>query len=219
MSDHRDDMRSGMIYVYKLICDNGGAPCIFRNLLSLSICKPHIRTSAQIGDWILGFGGKSRPELCGRLIYIAQVTAIEENGEYYARAQYRRRPDCIYQRISTGYAYVEGSHYHGPEDIEHDLGAKPHFDRARILLSNRFCYFGAKQGPLLDAAITEIYNGLPRDYVKHHAPDIRARLECFIASVFEQFGLGKHGSPTHGDMAMKCHQSEGVDIILQRCSG
>ncbi|WP_226854947.1 hypothetical protein [Acidithiobacillus ferriphilus] len=37
-----------MINAYKLICDNGGAPCIFRNLLSLSICKPHIRTSAKM---------------------------------------------------------------------------------------------------------------------------------------------------------------------------
>ncbi|MHB1642230.1 MAG: Nmad2 family putative nucleotide modification protein [Acidithiobacillus sp.] len=218
MSDLRDDMRSGMIYVYKLICDNGGAPCIFRNLLSLSICKPHIRTSAQIGDWILGFGGKSRPELRGRLIYIAQVTAVEENGEYYAREQYRRRPDCIYQRMPAGYKYVKGSHYHGPEDIEHDLGAEPYFERARILMSKRFCYFGAQQGPSLDA-IRDIYDDLPRDYVKHHAPDIRDRLERFIASVFEQFGQGKHGSPTQGDMAMKCHQSEGDDIILPRCSG
>lgn len=218
MSDLRDDIRNGKIYVYKLTCDNGGAPCVFRNLLSLSICKPHIRTSAQEGDWIVGFGGKSVPELRGRLIYIAQVTAVEESGEYYASTQYRQRPDCIYRRIRAGYEYVDGNRYHGPEDIEHDLGAEPYFERARTLLSNRFCYFGAQQGPALDT-IRDIYDGLPRDYVKGLAPGIRDRLERFITSVFDQFGRGKHGRPTQGDTAVKCHQSEGDDIILPRCSG
>ncbi len=216
MSNLLDGMSSGTIYVYKLTCDNGGAPCISRNLLSLSICKPRIRKSAQTGDWILGFGAKSHLELRGRLIYIAQITSVEENGEYYAREQYRRRPDCIYQRMPDGYKYVKGSRYHDPEDLEHDLGAKPYFERARTLMSKRYCYFGAQKGPSIDA-IRDIYDDLPRDYVKFHTPDIRDRLERFIASVFEQFGLGKHGNPTHSDKAMKCHQSEGDDIILPRC--
>lgn len=217
MIDFLDDVNCGTIYAYKLTCDNGGAPCIFRNLLSLSICKPRIRTSAQIGDWVLGFGGKSNPQLRGRLIYVAQITSVEDNGEYYAKEQYRGRPDCIYQRTPAGYKYVEGSHYHDPEDIEHDLGAEPRFERARVLMSRRFCYFGGQQGPSLDP-IRNIYDGLPRDYIKNHAPDIRDRLELFIASVFEQFGPGKHGNPSQSDMVSKCHQSDGDDIILPRCS-
>ena len=28
------------IYVYKMVVDNGGAPCITGKLLSLAICKP-----------------------------------------------------------------------------------------------------------------------------------------------------------------------------------
>ena len=45
------------IYVYKMVADNGGAPCVWRGLLSLAICKPEIRKGAQNGDLIFGFGG------------------------------------------------------------------------------------------------------------------------------------------------------------------
>ena len=38
------------IYFYKLTTDNGGAPCVQDNLLSLAICKPMIRMAAQVGD-------------------------------------------------------------------------------------------------------------------------------------------------------------------------
>lgn len=217
MTDIRDDVRNGTIYVYKLTCDNGGAPCIYKSTLSLSICKPRIRMDAKVGDWIVGFGGKSKPELRGRLIYIAQVTAIECNGDYYAGEQYRNRPDCVYRRTGSGYEYVTGSKYHDPEDLSHDLGSAPNFERARNLLSDRFAYFGAKQGPSLES-VMDIYEGLPRDFTKNHAPDIRDRLESFIVSVFEQFGAGPHGRPTQGDTAAKCHLSEDDDIVVPRCS-
>ena len=60
------------IYVYKIVADNGGAPCVRNNLLSLAICKPKIRRTAGKGSFIFGFGGKEYKE---RLIYIARVTA------------------------------------------------------------------------------------------------------------------------------------------------
>jgi len=45
------------IYFYKLTVDDGGAPCAERGLLSLAICKPMIRRTAQKGDLIFGFAG------------------------------------------------------------------------------------------------------------------------------------------------------------------
>lgn len=58
-------------YIYKLMVDAGGAPCVYRNVLSLAICKPAIRSTCKEGDWILGFGSKNR--LGERLINIAQM--------------------------------------------------------------------------------------------------------------------------------------------------
>jgi hypothetical protein len=59
------------IYIYKMVADNGGAPCVAAGLLSLAICKPMIRKSAEKGSLIFGFGGKVYGE---RLLYIACVT-------------------------------------------------------------------------------------------------------------------------------------------------
>jgi len=73
------------IYVYKMVTDNGGAPCVVGNLLSLAICKPKIRKSAKTGALIFGFGGKKYRE---RLIYIARVTDKLEGPTYYQRREY-----------------------------------------------------------------------------------------------------------------------------------
>jgi Nucleotide modification associated domain 2 len=35
------------VYIYKLTVDDGGAPCVQDEVLSLAICKPFIRSTAQ----------------------------------------------------------------------------------------------------------------------------------------------------------------------------
>src|SRR5262249_55834447 len=101
------------IFIYKMVADNGGAPCVFRNLLSLAICKPKIRKSAKKGSLIFGFGGKGYKE---RLIYIARVTDKLEGRAYYQRQKYAGRPDCIY-RVVDGRAERKGSaRYHAKSD-------------------------------------------------------------------------------------------------------
>lgn len=37
------------VYLYKMIADDGGAPCVANELLSLAICKPIIRAVAEPG--------------------------------------------------------------------------------------------------------------------------------------------------------------------------
>jgi len=81
---------SSEIFVYKMTTDNGGAPCVTDNLLSLCICKPRIRKSAKVGDWIIGLGGKSISELRGRLIYLAKVTEVAQGNKYYGNSYARR---------------------------------------------------------------------------------------------------------------------------------
>ena len=218
MTDVTDQVRNGNIYVYKLTCDNGGAPCIHEGLLSLSICKPGIRVSANVGDWIIGFGGKSVEELRGKLIYVAKVTAIEEDGNYYKSDRYGDRPDCVYQSLDHGYQYREGKQYHFPGEFDHDLGRCPEFERARCLLSDQFAYFGgAKDRPSIDA-VRDIYDGLPRDFRKNHPDEIRHRLESYIFSVFAFKTGGDVGSPTHRDTSMKCYDIEDEVVTFGRCS-
>lgn len=70
------------IYYYKLTADNGGAPCVQEGLLSLAICKPMIRSTAECCDLIFGFAANSLAPN-NRLIYIARVTDKNRNGAYY----------------------------------------------------------------------------------------------------------------------------------------
>ena len=86
------------LYYYKLTSDNNGAPCLGDggSLLSLAICKPMIRGKAKLCDLIFGFAASSLHE-DNRLIYIARITAKESDGNYFKKAKYSNRGDCIYE--------------------------------------------------------------------------------------------------------------------------
>src|SRR6266699_4199623 len=124
------------IFIYKMVADNGGAPCVVRNLLSLAICKPKIRKSAEKGSLIFGFGGKGYDE---RLIYIARVTDKLEGQAYYQRKEYARRPDCIYRVVGDRAVRKETARYHFQSDErKKDVGF--HFENGFVLLSKDFRY-------------------------------------------------------------------------------
>ena len=64
-----------MIYSYLLVTDNGSAPCVQQNILSLAICKPRIRKAAKVGDYIIAFSSKSmKISQNAKIIYIAKIT-------------------------------------------------------------------------------------------------------------------------------------------------
>ena len=149
-------------YLYKLTSDRGGAPCAPppRNgddpLLTLSICKPAIRRTAQPGDRILGItshalaAGEGYPLLA--VIYAAQVTGTLDPREYYApRSRFRARPDCIYafHRANGTLSHAGRSRLHdNPAYEARDIGRYPFYRNARTLLSTEFRYFGADAVPV-----------------------------------------------------------------------
>ena len=135
---------SNRVFVYKLVTDNGGAPCVRNGLLTLALCKPVIRRVARVGDWLYGFGGRNLEE---RLIYVARVTERIEQGLYYVdRGRYRAfrgRPDRIYRRVRGRFRRKRRALYHdGPRNLQHDLGVPPRYARAIVLVSSDFRYLG-----------------------------------------------------------------------------
>lgn len=112
-------------YFYKLTVDDGGAPCVEANLLSLAICKPMIRSTADEQNVILGFAANSL-FTDNRLIYIARVTKKLKNGEYYKEHAYKNRKDCIYEWTGKTYKVRADARFHGSDsDLKHDLGKSP----------------------------------------------------------------------------------------------
>jgi len=132
------------IFFYKMTHDSGAAPCVAQGLLSLAICKPMIRTSADEGDLVFGFAANSLRK-DNALIYIARVTAVARNGEYYFDTRFAHRLDRIYQLRGAHFERRRGALFHDrPGDLIHDLGPPPLYARAAVLLSTDFRYFGAK---------------------------------------------------------------------------
>lgn len=163
-------------YVYKLKSDRGGAPSApppdpdETPLLTLSICKPAIRRTAQPGDRILGITSHSLASSDGyplnSVIYAAVVEGTVDAREYYAaRSPFRHRPDCIYR-----FHQLQGTIEHSgrtplhadPAYRSRDIGQYPYYKNGRTLLSREFRYFGAAAFPipLQFARLTEVAESL-----------------------------------------------------------
>ncbi len=156
-------MPSPRTYLYKLTSDRGGAPCAppprgtDPKLLTLSICKPAIRRTAQIGDRLLGITSHSLAATDGypldAVIYAAVVTGAVEARDYYApRSRFRFRPDCIYtfHRLNGTLAHTGKTALHADPAYEaRDIGTYPLYRNGRTLLSEDFRYFGAEAVPLM----------------------------------------------------------------------
>jgi hypothetical protein len=144
-------------YLYKLTSDRGGAPCApppraaTDPLLTLSICKPAIRRTAQPGDRIVGVTSHSLAATDGypleSVIYAAVVSEGIEPREYYAqRSRFRSRPDCIYafHQANGTLTHTGRTRLHDDPAYEaRDIGRYPFYRNARTLLCEDFRYFGA----------------------------------------------------------------------------
>ncbi len=145
-------------YLYKLTSDRGGAPCALEPeagaeaLLTLAICKPAIRRTAQAGDRIVGITSHSLERSDGyprgAVIYAAVVREGLEAREYFEPASpFTHRPDCIYEfhQHNGRVAHAGRSKLHAAEaHMLKDLGRYPFYRNGRILLCEDFRYFGAE---------------------------------------------------------------------------
>jgi hypothetical protein len=170
------------IYFYKLTSDNGGAPCVEDGLLSLAICKPMIRSTAEHGNLIFGFAANSLHR-DNRLLYIARVTEKMRDGKYYQVKRFTRRGDCIYEWRADRLAWRRDALHHGPDDLVKDLGVFPSYDRANVLLSDDFRYFGANGSaeyksryPLIKNAIARLTQG----HRVYHDVQLMTQLEADV---------------------------------------
>ncbi|MCW2349173.1 hypothetical protein [Sphingobium sp. B12D2B] len=133
------------IFRYILQTDTGMAPCIDRGRLTLATCKPKIRSSAQPGDWVLGF--YPRPFEPGLVAWAGRVARKLETGDY--EREFRRRSDAVYRQKADGNFKRLQPHYHsGASEIRKDLSAP-----ALVFDEQATWYFGDEPRLLPDALI------------------------------------------------------------------
>lgn len=153
----------GKIYSYVLRYDDGAAPNPFWDICTLTICKPAIRRTAQIGDWVVGLGSRRAKSndgkfhnFSGRIVYAMKITKIMSLEEYDSFCKTHllnkipdwnntkdwrlRMGDCIYDFSNKTNRLRKSVHYN-------DLKDKKDEDNKDIkglnaLLSDHFYYFG-----------------------------------------------------------------------------
>ena len=145
-------------FLYKLTSDRGGAPCApppgegEGPLLTLSICKPAIRRTAQPGDRVIGLTSHALATSdmypLHSVLYAAVVEDAVDAREYYARRSvFRHRPDCIYRfhQMNGTIEHSGRTPLHADEAYRaRDIGQYPFYKNGRALISRNFRYFGAE---------------------------------------------------------------------------
>jgi Nucleotide modification associated domain 2 len=206
----------GRIYYYKLTHDAGAAPCIQRGILSLAICKPIIRRSAEVGDIIFGFTANSLDRQ-NRLIYAALITKKLRKGEYYEGDKFTSRDDCIYEFRQGRYVRRKDAKFHNnPGDLSHDLGEHPEYPRANVLLSTDFRYFGVNGTDEYKSKyelIGKAVESLGRGQRVNLAPELR---EQFLATKKWLWGKSQSkvlGRPSEPPSGTSCHRARFCGVV------
>lgn len=182
------------LYSYVVASDNGSAPNPFWGYCTLAICKPMIRASAKVGDWIVGIGaanGLSR----GKLIYVMQVEEVLPMGSYFidprfaAKKPYPQDPDWKRQRGDNQYSFVNGAWLqlagpHSPSNREKDLRG------LNVLMSQKFYYFGCNA-----VEIPERFMGIAAGGRGHRNWFPEDMIELFTAWLKATYRIGIHGDP------------------------
>jgi hypothetical protein len=145
------------LYSYVVTHDTGFSPNPFWGYCTLADCKPVIRRTASVGDWIVGLSPKRDGN---RVVYAMEVGEILPYEDYYrdkrfgakipdlkAKEVIHKCGDNIYKSLpSGGFLQLPSMHSHGLEEDskkkKRDLGG------VNVLISRKFHYFGP-QGPEL----------------------------------------------------------------------
>lgn len=165
------------IFSYVVRYDSGFAPNSFYGFCTLATCKPKIRRSASVGDWLVGSGSNDRNiRLGGHLVYAMRVTEVmtfdgySTDPRFESKKPFRfgsRKQSCgdnIYFRITPDSAWQQRDSFHSlpngipnPDHIRRDTGTN------RVLISSDFIYFGG-QGPRIP---NELVDKKGRSLCKH----------------------------------------------------
>ena len=149
MSTNQNTLSPSRLFTYVLRYDTGFAPNPFHGYCTLATCKPMIRGSAEIGDWVVGIGSV-RNGTKGKVVYAMQVEEILDFDQYWRDPRFGdKRPalkggpkqrcgDNIYHRDPQSGNWIQESGFHSRKDIERDTKS------TRVLISRRFAYFGTR---------------------------------------------------------------------------
>ena len=192
------------VFSYKMEHDLGLAPNPFWGVMSLAVCKGHIRNNRnlQIGDWIIGTGGKEMGYE-GRLIFAMKIERKITFDEYWLSPEFEcKRPvinGTLVQMYGDNFYHTDKDGIVKQEKSAHNLndGSTNQYLCERdargkyVLLSKTFFYFG-DTAPIIPSNMNSICCK-SRDYqYKKHTEEVKTN---FLSWLKGNFSIGIHGDP------------------------
>lgn len=183
---------------YAITRDFGFAPNPFHGFCTLATCKPKIRKSAKVGDWVMGIGGSALPEVKRKCILLMKVREKVCFQEYWEHERFSlKKPvrngsrvqmlgDNIYHKDENGNWIQEDSHHSNPDgspnlvNVRVDTGTTD-----QVLISDCFLYFGDKAIPI---DLESIGYGKIRDYKKISLSDSKEACDLIVSILREHRG-------------------------------
>ena len=140
------------LYSYILRLDTGFAPNPFHGFCTLATCKPKIRKTARVGDYVIGTGSKSNNR---HGVYAMRITEALTLDEYWRDTRFQaKKPqqtgcwksacgDNVYSWNSLTNEWIQDEDsYHCEYDPSHDTRTD------RVLVSEDFIYWGGCGPPI-----------------------------------------------------------------------
>ena len=176
------------LYTYVVTHDTGFSPNPFWGACTLADCKPVIRRTAEVCDWIVGLSPKANGN---RVVYAMLVDEILSYEDYYLDERFGEKipdfsrgevvykcGDNIYKPLPNGeFRQLQSIHSNGPKENPkkkaHDLSG------VNVLISKTFHYFGSSE-PGLPTKLSELKVG--RAHKSKFSQETISRFLQFIAA-------------------------------------
>lgn len=203
------------LFTYKVAYDGGSAPNPYGGVCTLAICKPKIRSVAEQGDVVVGFGCKEdtlRIVYCmvvdESLAWEAYINRCNSNGSGSIKGKIPKskkdQGDCIWHDSKSYAKARESSSSHdGQEDFDRDVT-----NGKRVLIGRTFWYFGSRdKNSIVIPADNELVRIVPRAQGHRSTSNnnFRDKFVKFFNSQLIEKGIthpGKIGTPKdHPDIA------------------
>jgi hypothetical protein len=144
------------LYSYIIRRDFGFAPNPFPPYCTLATCKPDIRRTSQVGDWVVGIGsGAKNSPFKNKLVYAMQVHEKLTFDEYWMDPRFKKKHpvmngskrqmygDNIYHRPTRESPFIqEDSHHSFLNGEKNTLNYDRDLSGKYALIAKDFWYFG-----------------------------------------------------------------------------
>ncbi len=209
------------LFIYVVDRDFGFAPNPFHGYCTLATCKPRIRSTARIDDWVMGVGGK-RLQATGKCIFMMKVSEIITFDMYWSDNRFQAKKsfrngsslmmlgDNIYHRNAASGDWIqEDSHHSNPDGSMNLKNLRTDTSSVNVLVSTHFYYFGSAV-PSVDLSSIGYTNGI--GHGKKSFED--AKVVAFVKNIEDNYRRDRNmviADPLNfGQAAKRVDQSTGT---------